>query len=179
MHILLGFLTTIVTILVLLNRLGDLGINIHSVNPFLWRRRRKWIKQQSGNPLFRLSSPMETAGVLVVGVAKADGAISLEEKKMIQSIFESDFHLSSSDSTGLFTSSAFLIGDNIDIQSKLKAILKPCKDQFTDSQIESTLSMIHQVASIGGTTHPKVADYVAEVERLLSPVRNGDEVWQP
>lgn len=179
MHILLGLLGTIVTILVLLNRLAEAGITLSSLNPFLWRRRRKWAKQQNGNPLFRLDSPMEVAGVLVVGAAKVDGAISLEEKKMIQSVFESDFKLSASDSTGLFTSSAFLIGDNIDLQSKLCAILKPCKDQFTDSQIESTMSMIHQVANIGGDVHPKVSEYVAEVECLLSPITKGNEVWQP
>jgi len=178
MHILLGLLSTIVTILVLLDRIGSLNFNFRSLNPFLWRRRRKWIKQQSGNPLFRLDNPMEVAGVLVVGAAKVDGVISLEEKKAIQSIFESDFNLSANDSTGLLTSSVFLIGESIDLKSKLGAILKPCKDQFTDGQVQSTISMIHQVANIGGSTHPKVAEYVAEVERLLSPISNGGEVWQ-
>jgi len=178
LHIILGLLGTIVTILVLLNRLADAGIDIRAFNPFLWHRRRKWRQLQNGNPLYRLDSPMDTAGVLVVGAAHADGAISLEEKKLIQSIFMSEFNLSAKDSAGLFTSSVFMIGESVDLHLKLKSILKPSKEKFTDSQIESTMKMISQVVSISGSSHPNVAEYMAEVERLLCPSTGGNEVWQ-
>jgi len=42
MHIIIAFLGTIVTILVLLDRLAQAGISLGGLNPFLWRRRRKW-----------------------------------------------------------------------------------------------------------------------------------------
>ena len=54
MHIILGMLGTIVTILILLNRLAEAGIDIGGLNPFLWNRRRKWKKMYQGNPVFKI-----------------------------------------------------------------------------------------------------------------------------
>jgi len=48
MHFILGLLGTIVTILILLNRLADAGIDLGGLNPFLWHRRRKWRKMSGG-----------------------------------------------------------------------------------------------------------------------------------
>ena len=59
MHIIFGLLGTIVTILILLNRLADAGIDLGGLNPFLWSRRRKWRKQYEGNPVFKIENPMD------------------------------------------------------------------------------------------------------------------------
>ena len=55
MHIILGFLGAVVTILVLFKRLSDAGIDIGWLNPFAWRRRRAWRNKYQGNPIFSLS----------------------------------------------------------------------------------------------------------------------------
>jgi len=89
------------------------------------------------------------------------------------------FNLSENDSAGLFTSSVFMIGQSVDLHLKVKSILNPSKDKFTDQQIESTMKMITQVASISGTPHPNVLAYIAEVEKLLAPSVTGNQTWQP
>jgi len=61
-HIVLGLLTTIVTLLILLNRLAEAGISLGGLNPFLWHRRRKWKQQLIGNPIFHIDGPMDTRG---------------------------------------------------------------------------------------------------------------------
>ena len=59
MHIVLGLLGAIVTILVLLSRLADAGISLGGLNPFLWHRRRKWQNKMSGDPIFQVDHPMD------------------------------------------------------------------------------------------------------------------------
>ena len=73
MHVLLGLLGTIVTILVLLYRLSDIGINLGGLNPFSWRRRRAWQQKLEANPIFSLEDPREVAAVLLVGTAEHVG----------------------------------------------------------------------------------------------------------
>ena len=46
MPYLLGFLGLLVTVLILLSRLADAGIDLGGLNPFLWRRRRAWRQKQ-------------------------------------------------------------------------------------------------------------------------------------
>ena len=59
MHILLGLLGTIVTILVLLYRLSDSGIDLGGLNPFSWRRQRAWRQKFAANPIFSLEDPVQ------------------------------------------------------------------------------------------------------------------------
>ena len=70
MHIILGLLGTIVTILILLNRLSEAGIEIGWLNPFAWNRRRKWRNKYQGNPIFQLVDPLEVAALLCTSLAK-------------------------------------------------------------------------------------------------------------
>ncbi len=80
MHIILGVLGIVVTILILLNRLSESGIDIGWLNPFSWYRRRKYRQQHDLNPIFKLESPLDIAALYLVGVAKADGDITVSQK---------------------------------------------------------------------------------------------------
>lgn len=90
MHVVLGLLGSLITILYLLDRMGvDLG----GLNPFYWRRRRAWAVKYQGDPIYSVEDPIHVAALLIVGVAKLDGEISAEQKKIILSLFESRFSL--------------------------------------------------------------------------------------
>ena len=93
MHILLGLLGTIVTLLVILYRLADVGIDLGGLNPFAWRRRRAWRQKFESNPIFALSDAREIAAVLLTGVAKIDGDLSAEEKRELLREFETSFSM--------------------------------------------------------------------------------------
>lgn len=80
MHV-LGLLGTIVTILWLLHRLAEMGIDLAGLNPFLWRRRRRWRNNYQANPIFKIDSPLEATALLVTAIAKADGEMSSKEEQ--------------------------------------------------------------------------------------------------
>jgi len=42
MHVIIGFLGSVVTILWLLHRLAEMGIDMGGLNPWTWRRRRNF-----------------------------------------------------------------------------------------------------------------------------------------
>lgn len=177
MHIVLGLLGTIVTLLILLNRLADAGIDIGGLNPFLWHRRRKWRKTYEGEPIFKIHQPMELAALLVVGLAKADGDISSEEKYSILRMFENEFHLSKSDASGLMSSSVYLLGRGDEFRDGLGKIIKPAIGEFTDEQLQSTINMLRKVASLGGAEADVKASTLERIEKSLVENKKPSGKW--
>ncbi|MDH3532963.1 MAG: TerB family tellurite resistance protein, partial [Gammaproteobacteria bacterium] len=82
MHIVIGILTSILTILYILERLG---IDIGWLNPWSWHRRRAWAKRYHGDPIYSIEDPIDVAAVLIVGTAKLEGDLSAEQKAAILS----------------------------------------------------------------------------------------------
>ncbi len=80
MHIILGVLGAIITILILVNRLSENGINIGWLNPFAWKRRREWAKKYHANPVYSLTSPMQVTSLITIALAKSEGEVSTEQK---------------------------------------------------------------------------------------------------
>jgi hypothetical protein len=56
MHVIMGALGLVVTILVLANKLSRAGIDIGWLDPFKWNRRRKWKQVYHANPV-QISEP--------------------------------------------------------------------------------------------------------------------------
>lgn len=94
MHIVPGILGTIITILILLNRLAEAGIDLGGLSPFLWRRRRRWQKQYEGNPIYKIESPLDVTALLATASVKSDGDMSSEEKAELLGLFQSEFNMS-------------------------------------------------------------------------------------
>ena len=77
MHIVLGFLTSLITILYLLDRMG---VNLGGLNPFYWRRRRAWAKKYGGDPIYAIEDPMEVAAL------SSNDHLSTDQTELIQSV---------------------------------------------------------------------------------------------
>jgi len=166
MPYLLGFLGLIVTVLILLSRLADAGIDLGGLNPFLTRRRRAWRQKFEANPLFGLDRPMDAAAVLAVGVAKADGDMSAEQKQALLAAFQQTFDIDLRAAEELLTSSAHLVGDGRILRDQVHDVIGRSKDQFTDSQIESTLSLLEEIAAVEGATG-RQRELISHVESAL------------
>ncbi|MEL6949794.1 MAG: TerB family tellurite resistance protein [Pseudomonadota bacterium] len=167
MHIILGALSSIVTILWLLHRLADMGIDLGGLNPWLWHRRRKWRQKYESNAIFHVTSPMEVAALLIAGTAKADGDMSSEEKAEILRIFEDEFGLSKRDAAALLISSTYLLGKGNELYSKLRDVLKPSEGKFSEEQAESTLALMRRIAGQDGDAHEAKDALITEAEELL------------
>ena len=142
----LAVLGTIVTILILLNRLAEAGIDLGGLNPFLWNRRRKWKKQYEGDPVFKVKDPMEATALLMVGIAKAQGDMTQENKKKILSLFESEFKLSKKEAVSLLISSTHIHGTGEELRKDVNKILKPSIDSFSETQARSAITLIESIA---------------------------------
>jgi hypothetical protein len=62
MHIILGALTSIITILYLLDRMG---ISLGGMNPFHWYRRRAFMTKYGSDPIFSIGDPVHVAAHLL------------------------------------------------------------------------------------------------------------------
>lgn len=167
MHIILGVLGTIVTILILLNRLAEAGIDLGGLNPFLWNRRRKWQKIYSGNPIYKIESPMDATGILMVAAVKADGDMTREDKKDILYLFENEFNLSKKDAAGLMTSSVHLLGDGAEVRDNVGKFLSLSLSNFTEEQACSAVSLISQVAGNADTRHENTQVFIKQIEKIF------------
>lgn len=147
MHIILGALGTIVTILILLNRLSNSGIDIGWLNPFAWKRRREWAKKYHANPLYSLSEPMEVTALLMVALAKSEGEISREQKQEIKKKFGEVFHLSEEQAAALLASSVFLLKEDLHLVREMGKLLAASLNNFTEQQAVSALEMLTHLAN--------------------------------
>ena len=166
MPYLLGILGMIVGVLVLLSRLADAGIDLGGLNPFLWRRRRAWRQKYEANPLFSVEDPMETAAVLAVGVAKAGGDMSAEQKHALLDAFQETFSISQIDAEDLLGASAHLVGDGRILREQVHDVVARSRDRFTQTQVQSTLSMLRDMAAIEGESQ-RQRELIARIEDAL------------
>ena len=177
MHIVLALLGTIATILVLLNRLAEAGIDLGGLNPYLWNRRRKWQKQYQGNPLYQIESPLDATAILMVAIAKADGDLTREDKQNLLRLFEKEFHLSKKDAAGLLISSTHLLGDGVELRSNLIKFLKPSKENFSNDQAQSAVRMVSAMSAGDTSPHENAAAVIAAVEHELGAKPAEKSTW--
>jgi len=177
MHIILSVVGSIITILWLLHRLAEMGVSLGGLNPFLWQRRRKWKKQHDANPVYKISSPLETTALLITAVVKADGDMSSEEKTEILSIFENEFHLSKKDAQGLLISSSHLLAKGDEVRSNMKGVLAPSQNNFTNEQAQSTISLINRVGSISGSVGQAQQDLIDQASQILIHTTQPKPKW--
>ena len=165
MPYLIGLLGAIATVLVLLKRLADAGIDLGGLNPFARRRRHAWQRKFEANPLFGLEDPMDAAAALAVGVAKASGDISSEQKRALLAAFQRTFDLDLVAAEKLLASSAYLVGDGKIFTDQVEGVVSKSKEHFTANQIASTLALIEEIAAVEGATERQreLIDRIGEV----------------
>jgi len=173
----LGILGAIVTILVLLNRLAEAGIDLGGLNPFLWRRRRRWRKKLDANPIYSIESPMEMASLLVTATAKIDGDISSEEKRTILSLFQSEFDVSKREAAGLLISSVHMIGRGDEIRSNLEKIISPSVDKFNEDQAQSTLKLMEKIGHVDSSDNELKNELIERTRKLFDIQFQPPDKW--
>jgi uncharacterized tellurite resistance protein B-like protein len=167
MHIVLGILGTIVTILVLLKRMDDNGIDIGWLNPFSWQRRRAWQQKAADPTIYSIEDPMEAAALLAFAVAKLGGEVSREEKQQLISLYRSEFSLSLKAATELLLSSSYLYGRGDELNNNLEKVLNPSLESFSTSQAQSTLELLVKVVQIEETSSVIKEEFLRRVAAVF------------
>ncbi len=178
MHLILAVLGGIVTLLFILHRLKDLGIDVGWLNPFHWYHRQQWKNKVYADPLFSLTSPLEVAAGILYTAAKLSGDLSSQQKALLLDIFENKFKLSPQEATHLLSSNAFLIKDEDKVKDNLKKFIAPAIENFSEAQKESTLELADQVISLEERVTQKQEAFLAELKALFAPPKQTNNNWQ-
>ena len=174
MHVVLGLLTSIITILYLLDRMG---IDLGGLNPFYWRRRRAWAAKYQGDPIYSVEDPMHVAALLIIGAVKLDGDVSTEQKKVILEQFESSFSLSAGEASELLVSAAHLLGAPQVIDAQLQGVAEKNKGCFSVEQAESMIKMMVDVVSAEGDSSATQKKFIANIRSQFVAVEKGQGTW--
>jgi uncharacterized tellurite resistance protein B-like protein len=177
MHIIMGVLGSVITILILANQLSRMGIDVGWLNPFAWSRRRKWQKQYHADPAFSMDRPMEAVAGLLYVMAKCSGEITREQKECLLEIFETEFRLGERQATELLSSSSFLLKDEDKVIENLKSFLKPSLARFDDEKRASTLDLLQKVADCEGTRTSKQEEFLNRVAPFFQPTVETQRKW--
>lgn len=172
MHIILGLLGSLITTLVLINRLAEAGISLTALNPVLWKRRKDWQKRYCANPIFNLENPMEASALLLTASASIDGEVSREQKGFLLDVFENDFHQSKKEAAGLLRSSMFLLGDGRAVHNSLEQVMKPSLPHFNEEQISSTHSLLTRLCELDSSACELRNGFMIQIRQMLSKSAN-------
>lgn len=160
MHVLLGLLGSMVTVLYLLDRAG---IDLGGLNPFYWYRRRAFAKKYGADPIFSIDDPLHVASLLVIGVAKLEGDLTAAQKAVAREQFVTNFSMDSRAASELFGSAAHLLAAPQLLDSQLEKLADRNKDRFSKEQVDSLVDMMTRVASADGNVSPSQQAFISGV----------------
>tara|TARA_B110001454_G_scaffold27921_2_gene27304 strand:- start:8761 stop:9294 length:534 start_codon:yes stop_codon:yes gene_type:complete len=150
MHIIIGIITAVAGLIWAINSLQNSGLDLNSLNPFTWARRRKWEKLRGTKPLHNIKQPIEAATVIIVGALKEIGEITTDQKNAVLNIFQTQLHLSESSSKEAFSSAAFMVKDAFNFHQSIKNILAAIIDSFSQDQAQSLIKIVEDVIQLDG-----------------------------
>ncbi len=174
MHIILGALGSILTILYMLDRLG---IDLGGMNPFYWYRRRKFAQKYGSDPIFSVEDPMHIASLLIIGAAKLDGDLTAQQKETAQRLFESEFSLSDKEALQLFGSAAHLLAAPQLIEDQLTKLAARSGDRFSPEQATSLIGMMEKVAAADGGLSASQQEFIAQVRSDFPSAVKREGTW--
>lgn len=174
MHILLGLLGSIVTVLYILDRIG---IDLGGLNPFYWYRRRAFAKKYGADPIFSIEDPLHVASLLVIGVAKLDGDLTAAQKAIAQAQFETNFSMDSRAASELFGSAAHLLAAPQLLDSQLTKLADKNSSRFSREQVDSLIEMMTRVASADGKPSSAQEAFISGVRAKLVQQHQPEGTW--
>ena len=174
MHIVLGVITGIISILYLLDRMG---IDIGWWNPFYWRRRRAFAKKFGADPIYSVEDPLHLASLFVIGVAKLDGELTAESKRVAQDQFESSFSMTEKEASDLFSSAAHLLAAPQLLDTQLGNLVEKNSGSFSPEQAESMINMVSAVANTDGAASAAQREFIEKMRSTLATPRQQEGTW--
>jgi len=152
-----------------LNALQRSGFHFSSLNPFLAWRRWQWMRAHGARPIYKLDKPIDVAAVLLLGVAKADGEITSDQKKELLAMFQGEFGISRDEASDLLLASSHLIRDEIYLVDNLDKVLDRSSPRFDADTVAALLAMMRRVAALDGSINAEQQKLIDATERYFAP----------
>lgn len=166
MHIVIGLLTAIAGLFWAINAMKQSGA-WDSLNPFLWKRRRHWQTKYHSNPLYNLTKPIEAAGLLILGVARSEGELSSEHKQAVLELYKNELHMDAEQASAIFVSSSHFLKDAFPLADKVGKILEHTSREFDNSQKQSVLELMEQIAAFESEPNQEQQKLIQAVSRYF------------
>ena len=167
MHIILavaGALTGLIWALVSLQRSG---FNLSSLNPLAFFRRTRWQRRLNENPLYLIDTPHEMVGVLLIGLAKCRGDMTLEHTNAIQAILVTAMDMPKDEANDLMTRISFLLRNELYLSDIIAKVFARTKLQFSDEQKSSILDMMNAVSFIDDSPNREQLQLIEKTRKAL------------
>jgi uncharacterized tellurite resistance protein B-like protein len=177
MHIVIAAITALAGLLWAINSLMRSGFSLSALDPFAAYRRWQWRRQYGMKPIYRLDRPMDVAAVLLLGIAKADGDITSDQKRELQSIFQTEFEISRDEAADLLLASSHLIRDEIYIVDHLDKILERSAPKFEPQNVSTLLRHMRRLAAMDGSINAEQAKLIDATERYFSSKQQPAGKW--
>jgi len=178
MHIVIAAITALAGLVWALNSLQRSGFDLNSLNPFLAIRRWRWSREFGTKPLFKLSRPMDAAAVLLVATARADGAISTDQKRALLRIFCETFQLSENDASELWLATTHLLRDELSVAANVDKILERSAGGFEPDQAAELLALMRRIAAMDGSINDEQQRLIAGTEAFFASRSATKSAWQ-
>jgi uncharacterized tellurite resistance protein B-like protein len=170
-------ITALAGLLWALSSLQRSGFHFSSLNPFLAYRRWQWTKTYGGKPIYKLDRPMDVAAVLLLGIAKADGEITSDQKKVLLEMFQNEFRISRDEASDLLLASSHLIRDEIYLIDHLDRILERSAPRFEPDSVASLLAMMLRIAVMDGPVNGEQQRLLDATERYFTEKKHPPGKW--
>lgn len=177
MHIVIAAISALAGLLWAINALQRSGFHATDLNPFLAYRRWRWRTTYGVRPIYKLERPMDVAAVLLLGVAKADGEITSDQKKDLLALFQNEFQLTRDEASDLLLASSHLIRDEIYLVDRLDKVLERSAPQFTPETVASLLRLMRRTAARDGSMNAEQEKLINAAERYFELRRRRTGRW--
>lgn len=177
MHIVIAAITALAGLLWAINSLMRSGFSLSSLDPFAAYRRWQWRRTYGGKPIYKLDRPMDVAAVLLLGIAKADGDITSDQKRELQAIFQNEFEISRDEAADLLLASSHLIRDEIYIVDHLDKILERSAPRFEAENVSTLLRYMRKIAAMDGSINAEQQKLIDATERYFSSKQQPAGKW--
>lgn len=164
MHIVIAIITTLATLIYVMDRFG---IDVGGLNPWAWSRRRRWRKQLAVNPAFNLKTPMEAMALLLLATARIDGDVSSQEKNELRQIFMDSFKQNSRDASSLLSSSTYLLGAGDEVFKRPQEVLAPSLEEFRQEQREDSMGLLERISEVGGPASDVQIAFIGSIRAAM------------
>ena len=174
MHVVIGFLTALVTIFYLLDRLG---IDVGGLNPFHWYRRRAFARRFGSDPIYSIEDPVHVAALLIIGAAKLDGDLTADQKATALRLFQTEFSIGEQEANQLFGSAAHLLAAPQLLDNQLRNLVGKNEGRFSQSQASSLINMMVETASADKAPSAAQSEFINTVRSQLLDSEVPKSTW--
>lgn len=167
MHILIALLTAITGLVWALYRQQRSGRSFNAFNPLYWLRQREWKNKYSGNPCHNLFDPIDATALLTVGVATCETSTTRELKSAIITLFENEFNVANNRASELYSASHHMLREIGDLAAEVRAVLQPCKHEFSTGRINALHRLLVRSAEIQHPATVAQLKIIAAVDQVF------------